>query len=201
MHTFIKPVALGAAFAALVAATGAQALSVIGVGGDFYQINFDPITFTATADSNDLFGFIVEDFFTSNATSEGTASSGTFTALIDGVAVSESGGGNVRGPFNIAVNDLDPNDLLVGFGSMSFPSVATGDQVTFSASGLRFAYTDPLPGIADGPFQALMVDFNAVAISDTVSIDLAPIPLPAGLPLLLAGLGGLGLLARRQRSA
>lgn len=32
-----------------------------------------------------------------------------------------------------------------------------------------------------------------------VTADVAPVPVPAGLPLLLAGLGGLGLVARRKR--
>ncbi|MEO1238431.1 MAG: spondin domain-containing protein [Pseudomonadota bacterium] len=33
----------------------------------------------------------------------------------------------------------------------------------------------------------------------TIDVDLAPIPLPAGMPLLLAGLGGLAVLKRRKR--
>jgi len=34
-----------------------------------------------------------------------------------------------------------------------------------------------------------------------VTADIAPVPVPAALPLLLAGLGGLGLVARRKRKA
>lgn len=36
---------------------------------------------------------------------------------------------------------------------------------------------------------------------DDISVNIAPVPVPAGLPLLLAGLGGLALLRRRGRAS
>jgi hypothetical protein len=41
---------------------------------------------------------------------------------------------------------------------------------------------------------------NLIEIVDNVRYELAPIPLPAGMPLMLAGLGGLALMRRRKKS-
>jgi hypothetical protein len=44
--------------------------------------------------------------------------------------------------------------------------------------------------------------FGGVELASTkMTVNVAPIPVPAALPLLLAGLGGLGLAARRKRKA
>lgn len=45
----------------------------------------------------------------------------------------------------------------------------------------------------------LAADFEK--ITNTQSMAVAAVPVPAGLPLLLAGIGGLGLMARRKRKA
>jgi len=58
---------------------------------------------------------------------------------------------------------------------------------------IDIVFLDPFPGI--DPLSNL-VDGTTYEVSATVSA-VAPIPLPAALPLLLAGLGGLVLLRRR----
>lgn len=71
-----------------------------------------------------------------------------------------------------------------------------------AAAGLHTAMA--LFQIAPNSFYALYNDrwLGDADFDDMiVRIDVAPIPLPAALPLLLAGLGGLGLLAHRRRRA
>ena len=52
-------------------------------------------------------------------------------------------------------------------------------------------------GLIDGTYVWSLSNQETV----TMTIETATVPLPAGLPLLLAGLGALGLAARRHRSA
>lgn len=68
---------------------------------------------------------------------------------------------------------------------------AAGDFGDFAR--IDIVFIDPFPG--NDPLSNL-VDGAAYDVTATVS-SVAPIPLPAALPLLLAGLGGLVLLRRR----
>jgi len=52
----------------------------------------------------------------------------------------------------------------------------------------------------DGEYVAQFRDGDDFA-STSAATFIAPVPVPAALPLLLAGLGGLGLVARRKRKA
>ncbi|MQY41163.1 VPLPA-CTERM sorting domain-containing protein [Epibacterium sp. SM1969] len=75
-----------------------------------------------------------------------------------------------------------------------FPDATTGNVIRF------FGFT------SDTLFDT--VSFNFAGLNDGFSVDNvtfggvspSPVPLPAGLPLLLSGLGGLGLVLRRRRS-
>jgi hypothetical protein len=191
---------LAAAFATF--AGMAQALTVTNVGGNEYQIDFDPITFTVTQGTNDGYGFIVEDFFQADATINGVASGGTFS-------LSGSSAGSFtnaetsapRGAYSSAAGALDPNDLLVGVGNGPYFDVTVGDVVTISGAGLRFTVSGALPAFsAATTFDVALID-NFVTVLGTTTIDLAPVPLPAGSMLLLSALAGGALALRRVRRA
>ncbi|WP_083480350.1 VPLPA-CTERM sorting domain-containing protein [Jannaschia seosinensis] len=69
-----------------------------------------------------------------------------------------------------------------------------GDEVTLST----FEGPDYYQFFDDGSYASWSSDEHVFSV---VSNNLTPIPLPAGLPLLLAGIGGLGLMTRRKRRA
>ena len=85
------------------------------------------------------------------------------------------------GATNLGSVSFEPaNDTLSFFGISS--------QIAFDKIEIR-----EIVGTADNEFFG-----NFVTSSTALA---TPIPLPAGLPLLLAGLGGFGLLARRKSTA
>jgi hypothetical protein len=61
--------------------------------------------------------------------------------------------------------------------------------------------TTPVPGFKGGFLAVLYVATNADPSILKVEVDVAPIPLPAGFPLLAAGLAGLGFVGLRRRTA
>ncbi len=82
----------------------------------------------------------------------------------------------------------------------------TGALFEVFADGTRALLFDGLEsptGLAVGPDGVFYVSTNGLSPSDgrvvALAPDLAPVPLPAGLPLLAAALAGLGVAARRRR--
>lgn len=82
---------------------------------------------------------------------------------------------------------------------LQFNNLSGSGAGSFGSTVLALvAFDDPLGA---NPFASLF-DGDSLAASITVSnvadVSMAPIPLPAGMPLLIAGLGGLALLRRRS---
>lgn len=87
-------------------------------------------------------------------------------------------------PSGVTLNTPSPNVAEL---SASFASTVTGTNFL-----LRISRID-LPGTSNDPLSPRVVEIDAVSA--------VPVPLPAGLPMLLAGLMGLGLVARWRRAA
>lgn len=99
--------------------------------------------------------------------------------------------GTALGGFNLVVGTIaDPFALLDG-SAAEFSLVNSGGNGMLISSSLNYA-------VYDVPGTAALVDFpiNASGFSVTAA-DSSAVPLPGGLPLAMAGVGGLALLRRR----
>ncbi len=105
------------------------------------------------------------------------------------------------------------NDIITGLGGEIFGQNANGqativgfEEGAFGATSgrlLAFADVDLISGQLGG------ADFNPLNAKGTLALNafsflqdeqaIAPVPLPAGLPLMMAGLGGLALIRRRRQ--
>lgn len=91
----------------------------------------------------------------------------------------------------VTFSDLDfsPSSVIVGIAN--FVTTASGgiaeSDVTFGDDWVRFDFNNSSWQVGQ------YVSF------DLITREVAPVPLPAGLPLLLAGVGALGIVRRRAR--
>ncbi|MGC9419812.1 MAG: VPLPA-CTERM sorting domain-containing protein [Rhodovulum sp.] len=75
------------------------------------------------------------------------------------------------------------------------PFASYGDGALLTLSGFGF-------GAGENPFDAIAAAGDATYFDVTVTLQaIAPVPLPAGLPLLAGGLLGFAMIARRKRAA
>jgi hypothetical protein len=104
-----------------------------------------------------------------------------------------SGAGNVYGYFNGFGDDLldYTGGFLAPLGVTTFLASSSTDGDLYR--GVFFAFTGNVV------FRGTS-SFNPVN-QGAFPYEIAPIPVPAALPLLLAGLGGLALMARRRKAA
>lgn len=192
MKTLLSALALG--LVALVAADRATAAPI-----DFEPAKLPVIDIPfATADYLEFGG--VGDFtiFSAEGLATGTPQSGgLFVDILLNFTVSDRS--DIAGAlFSIDDNGafLDGTLVQAGFDAdilqLLFGDLSGSAASDFGAQALvEVIFIDPLPG--DDPLSNL-TDGTVYDVAATVS---APIPLPAALPLLLAGLGGLVLLRRR----
>ena len=137
----------------------------------------------------------------------------------DGIGVANGLGSTTSTPQTGRINFLDTTDfvaveylaILAGTwsafssgGSLidSFSSTGGNDNGTQTLSGGVISYIE---FSGSGGFVTVSgLTYNYDGTTDGVNDDLPPVsavPLPAGFPLLFAGLTGLGALARRKKSA
>jgi len=112
---------------------------------------------------------------------------------------------------NFVTTDTNLTEQL-GFGNLGFigfeangifpisdiANALLSSRFTFEAASGSVLTNDPnaplLQGVGD-------ISFDYSASFDVTEVSLAAVPLPAGLPLLLSGLIGLAVLARRRKSS
>ncbi len=124
-----------------------------------------------------------------------TRTTGTFSLADDGT-----------GSLTLAPGETSLSSVLQSFQSAQFGftqglsgvvSPLEGDVPAFRVSFLLLEAITP-PTAAD---PVSLLDANAPASTSTQTVPLASMPVPAGLPLLAAGLGVLGFVAHRRRRA
>lgn len=101
----------------------------------------------------------------------------------------QNSGSNEQLSFGIGnlAGALNPADFALVLGT-TFNLATYTFKATGSTQSLFFADTGATTGDNGGP------------ILDNVRVDVAPIPLPAAAPLLIAGLGALAMVRRRRRT-
>lgn len=107
------------------------------------------------------------------------------------------------------------NTPTTGIG-FPFEIYAGGDLLQGAITATYSGIVNLAGRVADGDaFTNMLIDFSGLSGGgflgsmsfrtdmDTLAVagDLTPVPLPAGLPLLLAGLGGFGMIYRRRKTA
>lgn len=96
------------------------------------------------------------------------------------------------------VGDLSSISFGTDLIELSFNNLIGNAAGSFGSTVIATISFDDMPG-AD-PFSAF-VDGKIYGASVDISSAVAPVPLPAGLPLLIAGIGGLAVVRRKTKSA
>jgi hypothetical protein len=171
-----------------VGAPGAPAFQVLTVGGGgtrnawfFDGLSYDPSGGAVT--SLDM------SFSYANAEADGRKQGLGFVLRQDGDFYISSTGGPAQPGGVFALTDVQPDDLT------RVQGIAT------RAGAPDFSLDGPRMDFGLYTFNGSGNDIRYVYDDFTVSLDITPVPVPAGFGLLLAALGGLGAAGLRKRRA
>lgn len=137
----------------------------------------------------------IQDLQTGSLCSSGVAT-GACAAIYD-----DLGSGNEYGQATISANFFDPMPLV----EITLSEQAVADINSAVAGSLLFAVggvtTTANPNATEGLWAASGQGAFHLQPAAQLDLELAPIPLPAALPLLLSALAGMGLLGWRRKRA
>ncbi|GFE51342.1 hypothetical protein So717_30950 [Roseobacter cerasinus] len=106
--------------------------------------------------------------------------------------------------FSTDIEGPDPfNRMQLLFeGAPGVWSTLTLDEITEDVlRNMTTAWMDINFFIGEGPFGArFAIDTDSIVVTDPSGPRVSPVPLPAGLPLLLAGLGAFGVIGRLRKA-
>lgn len=142
--------------------------------------------------------------WTINSNVDGTGGNiDTYTYVLgidlDPAAATNMFSGNPIGLFSDAA--FGNNSTGNGAGTVGFaPSLATTNNIAQNSSNYGFALPYTFFALGDGLYTIKLSAYDGLSLVSSVSIDVivSSVPLPAGLPLLIVALGGLGLIRRRK---
>ncbi|MGA9412634.1 MAG: VPLPA-CTERM sorting domain-containing protein [Roseobacter sp.] len=91
--------------------------------------------------------------------------------------------------------------ITANSGGATYTSLLNGVEVEGFSTSLDLAENN-FYGFTGSLFDEILIDpdGSTTIAMDNLAYTVAPVPVPAALPLLLAGIGGLGFMARRRRS-
>ncbi|QJF49921.1 SGNH/GDSL hydrolase family protein [Roseobacter ponti] len=92
--------------------------------------------------------------------------------------------------FNLRADPAVGDCIVVGVNPV------TGEPLVVEEIADLFLFIDPVH-----PNRIVQADFAEFAAGEIARQSVSPVPLPAGMPLMLAGLAGFGVIARRRKTA